>query len=138
MFRVFKNSPSRDCMHIKMSIFIFMAALLVTSFVLNNITISTAYAKAKDKPNKVLSDSNRKHKSITHDALPYHGVNMKGYNTGLPQSREGFKNPYPWGNWLLFDSFRREIPASFFCLRGCPDGCCHGADPSPDRRTHRA
>jgi len=72
-----------------------MAALLVTSFVLNNITISTAYSKAKDKPNKVISDSNKKHKSITHDALPYLGVNMKGYNTGLPQSREGFKNPYP-------------------------------------------
>ena len=23
------------------------------------------------------------------------GLNMKGYYTGLPQSREGFKNPYP-------------------------------------------
>jgi hypothetical protein len=61
-----------------------MAALLVSSCVLNNITKSGAYAKVKDKTDKVKTGSNKKDKNVSHEALPYLGVNMKGYNTGLP------------------------------------------------------
>jgi hypothetical protein len=82
-------------MNVKLTALILMAALLVSSCVPNNITKSGAYAKVKDKPNKVKTDDNKKDKNVSHEALPYLGVNMKGYNTGLPQSREAFKNPFP-------------------------------------------
>lgn len=65
--------------------------LVVSSCFLNNSITNTTYAKSKDKPDKDTVNSNKGHD----ESGPHLGLNMKGYYTGLPQSREGFKNPYP-------------------------------------------
>src|SRR6476619_332230 len=89
------NLPIRN-RDIKFISFIFIATMLVvSSCILNNSIPNTIYAKTKDKSNKDIVNSNKMHQGFTHGSGPHLGLNMKGYYTGLPQSREGFKNPYP-------------------------------------------
>ncbi|MGB8172280.1 MAG: cellulase family glycosylhydrolase, partial [Nitrososphaeraceae archaeon] len=90
------NNLSARYRHTKIISFIFIATMLVvSSCFLNNSITNTTYAKSKDKPDKDIVNSNKGHDGITHEFGPHLGLNMKGYYTGLPQSREGFKNPYP-------------------------------------------
>ncbi len=64
MFRIFNNNPSKGFTNAKLTALILMAALLVSSCVLNNITKTGAYAKAKDKTDKVKTDKNKKEKNL--------------------------------------------------------------------------
>ncbi len=97
MLRVFNpNNLSAQYRDTKIISFIFIATILVvSSCILNNSITNTTYAKSKDKPDKDIVNSNEGHDGIIHESGPHLGLNMKGYYTGLPQSREGFKNPYP-------------------------------------------
>jgi hypothetical protein len=89
------NLPTRN-RDIKFISFILIATMLVvSSCILNNSIPNTIYAKTKDKSDKDIVNSNKMHQGFTHGSGPHLGLNMKGYYTGLPQSREGFKNPYP-------------------------------------------
>jgi len=88
------NLPTRN-RDIKFISFILIATMLVvSSCILNNSIPNTIYAKTKDKSDKDIVNSNKMHQGFTHGSGPHLGLNMKGYYTGLPQSREG-KNPYP-------------------------------------------
>lgn len=71
---------------------ILICIILVTNVcILNNNIVNSVYAQT----NKDIFRSNGDHQISGHEGPPYLGVNIRGYYTSMPQSREGFKNPFP-------------------------------------------
>lgn len=69
-----------------------ICTILVTNIcILNNNIVNSAYAQT----NKDIFRSKSDHQISHHEGPPYLGVNIRGYYTSMPQSREGFKNPFP-------------------------------------------
>lgn len=69
-----------------------ICTILVTNIcILNNNIVNSAYAQT----NKDIFRSKSDHQISRHEGPPYLGVNIRGYYTSMPQSREGFKNPFP-------------------------------------------
>jgi hypothetical protein len=69
-----------------------ICAILVTNVcILNNNIVNSVYAQT----NKDIFKSKSDHQISGHEGPPYLGVNIRGYYTSMPQSREGLKNPFP-------------------------------------------
>jgi hypothetical protein len=69
-----------------------ICAILVTNvYILNNNVVNSVYAQT----NKDIFRSKSDHQISGHAVPPYLGVNLRGYYTSMPQSREGLKNPFP-------------------------------------------